>query len=92
MAVGFVQYLPEGDPLMGRGFKGKTALDEHGQVHRMDSTINNNDDNASTATAEPNILPTRSQHMATAPQASSYREVLAEPKTLVLCSTGFFFQ
>jgi MFS family permease len=88
LAVVFVNYVPEGDPLMGRGFKGKTALDEHGQVENIGSSS----DVEGTGNTEPVIAPTRSQHMASAPKAWSYREVLAEPKTLILCVTGFFFQ
>lgn len=30
VAVLFVQYLPEGDPLMGRGFQGQVAMDANG--------------------------------------------------------------
>lgn len=92
LAVVFVHCLPEGDPLMGRGFKGKTALDEHGQVQRIESTVHEDESRDSESYVEPDIAPTRSQHLASAPKAWSYREVLAEPKTLILCLTGFFFQ
>lgn len=92
LAVVFVYNLPEGDPLMGRGFKGKTALDEHGQVQRIESFANDDESSDAGVPVEPVIEPTRSQHLASAPKAWSYWEVLAEPKTLILCLTGFFFQ
>jgi MFS family permease len=33
----FIPLLPEGDPMMGRGFQGKTAINEHGDIERLDS-------------------------------------------------------
>lgn len=68
-AIIFVQFLPEGDPLMGRGFHSaetKSLIDEEDSV--------------------PNA-----KNKARDIQAASYLSVLFEPKTLILCSTGFFF-
>lgn len=80
LAVLFVQYLPEGDPLMGRGFKGKVAMDEHGHIENLDSTVGDSNLQATTSFEPPT------------PKAASYWEVFADRKTLVLCLTGFFFQ
>lgn len=81
LAVIFVQYLPEGDKLMGRGFRGKTALDEYGQLEKIVET----DDETEKSYDEPSA-PEPS------PQAASYWEVFADMKTAALCLTGFFFQ
>ena len=37
VACFFVQYLPQGDPLMGRGFAGKVAMDEDGHIEQLES-------------------------------------------------------
>ena len=82
LAIVFVQYLPQGDPLMGRGFQGKVAMDENGQMEtlhggeRMDTMIEKKD------VVSPKESPT----------ASSYWEVFSDLKTCILCITGFFFQ
>jgi MFS family permease len=36
-ACAFIPHLPQGDPLMGRGFQGKVAMDEYGQLERLES-------------------------------------------------------
>jgi MFS family permease len=92
LASVFIQYVPEGDPLMGRGFKGKVALNEFGRIENIQSDYDEDIDENSDASEIMPIPETRSQKLANAPQAWSYREVLAEPKTLILCCTGFFFQ
>ena len=86
LAVIFVKYVPEGDPLMGRGFKGKTAIDEHGHVEKIDGGDNDTQEDVAPPTE------TRSEHFASAPKAASYWDVFFERNTLVLCFTGFFFQ
>mmetsp|Transcript_17126 Transcript_17126/g.22284 ORF Transcript_17126/g.22284 Transcript_17126/m.22284 type:complete len:498 (-) Transcript_17126:230-1723(-) len=82
----FVQYLPQGDPLMGRGFVGKVAINEEGHVEELahqsdESTValtklatddDNNDDDEN-------------------PQAASYWEVFADNRFVILCLTGFFY-
>lgn len=35
----FIPVLPQGDPLMGRGFQGKLAMDECGHIERLGSEI-----------------------------------------------------
>lgn len=80
-AVAFVQYLPEGDPLMGRGFEGKQALDEYGHVENLRIDNNTKDPENSETTPD-----------ATAPIASPYFEIISDTRSLIVCATGFFFQ
>jgi len=82
LAVFFTQFLPQGDQMLGRGFQGKSAMNEEGHMVKTgniiggacsgpekeeDTAVNNN-------------------------EASTYMEVLTDKKTLILCLTGFFFQ
>jgi MFS family permease len=71
----FIPHLPQGDPLMGRGFQGTVAMDETGNLERLESD--------ETTVAAKNT---------TKPQAASYWDVFSDPKTCILCATGFFFQ
>ena len=80
LAVLFVQYLPEGDRLMGRGFKGRVAMDEHGHLENLDGTPE---------AAQNSSPPSNDEDM---PKAASYWVVFADRKTFILCMTGFFFQ
>jgi MFS family permease len=77
VAILFVQYLPQGDPLMGRGFQGKVAMDEDGHLEQL---------------GEENDTENRLEKVAEHPTASSYWEVFFDLKTGILCVTGFFFQ
>lgn len=79
LACFFVQYLPEGDPLMGRGFAGKIAMDEQGRLERIESD--------ETTVAAKNHVDDDEP-----PTASSYWEVFSDIKSVILCFTGFFFQ
>lgn len=36
MAAVFLHCLPQGDPLMGRGFVGKVAMDEQGELEKLE--------------------------------------------------------
>ena len=78
LAVAFVQYLPQGDPQMGRGFKGKVAMNEQGRLESIDTMSSPSDIGAA-----PKPAPVQ--------QASSYWEVFSDRKTSILCVTGFFF-
>jgi len=79
-ALLFVQYLPQGDPLMGRGFQGKVAMDEYGTLERLESDESTVCvDNQAKEEKEP-------------PEASTYKEVFSDIPTGILCLTGFFFQ
>jgi MFS family permease len=79
LAIFFIQYLPQGDVLMGRGFQGKGfAMDELGQIERLDSD--------ETTVAHDNHVKDL------APTPASYWQVFFDFKTCLLCLTGFFFQ
>ena len=82
-AIFFVQYLPEGDPLMGRGFHGERALDEYGHVEML---TENSEDYLET----PEIPIIASQK--DPPTAAKYWDVISDERSFILCTTGFFFQ
>ena len=76
-ALAFIPHLPQGDPLMGRGFQGKVAMDEQGHLERLESdettvAVNN------AGKQEP-------------PKAANYLETFVNKRTSLLCLTGFFF-
>jgi len=78
IAVIFIPFLPEGDPQMGRGFRGRALVDPDG------NEIIDNNDNAGQWYKE-------SSQVAREEAASDYSVVFSDTKTLVLCVTGFFF-
>jgi MFS family permease len=84
LAVFFTQYLPQGDQLMGRGFLGQVAMDEHGHLEKIQSYDGH--------VPQPNADPTLPEKQQQAPEASPYREVFLDKKTMIVCLTGFFFQ
>ena len=88
-AVFFVQYLPEGDRQMGRGFHGKVAMDEFGHMENLlegkqgdTSPMGEDVKHATNDMDETAILP---------PTASTYWEIVSNKRSFVLCLTGFFF-
>jgi len=88
LAVGGVQFLPEGDPLMGRGLKSPRQSDATNTGYgKLDGDISagrkNNDDTESKYT--------NMEHQQSCLAVSSYWSVFAERRTVVLCATGFFF-
>ncbi len=74
--MSFIPFLPQGDPMMGRGFQGKVAIDETGHLEKLtdidDEKISSTDDSP--------------------PIAATYLETLSCPRTGLLCVTGLFFQ
>jgi MFS family permease len=78
LAVFFVQYLPQGDTLMGRGFMGKVAMDEHGHLERLES--------------DESTVATDNHIQEEPPEPSTYKEVFSDIPTGIICLTGFFFQ
>lgn len=99
LAIAFVQYLPQGDPLMGRGFLGKVAMDEHGHLEQL--MEQQPQPQQSTAVASVNTedmsemekgKPKQDEESSSTPTAASYFEVFSDFKTCILCLTGFFFQ
>ena len=75
-AILFIPFLPQGDPMMGRGFQGKVAIDEAGQLEKLTDS----DDTKVHAHDDP------------PPVAATYLETLSCPRTGLLCMTGLFFQ
>jgi len=87
LALFFIQCLPEGDPLMGRGFASSNKS-------LQDDDEDSNDHVLEADELKHNIiLYTKSKDGIDTnnPIAFSYIEVMSEPKTLILCLTGFFF-
>lgn len=80
LAIFFVQFLPQGDPLMGRGFAGKVAMDEQGHMEQLDVESDESPE------AHTNGIDDE------APEAAAYLVVFADIKSIILCFTGFFFQ
>ena len=99
IAIIFVRFVPQGDPLMGRGFKGEVAMDELGHLERVTSYDDDGKDQhhlaaqetggAGAAVIDDKILRREPSHI---PEAASYMSVFSDRKTFVLCLTGFFFQ
>ena len=91
MAVGGFPFLPESDPLLGRGLERVGTLD--------DEVANAGDVSNDTNKGEANATPYQSMEteQAAAPtgdaqEVASYWSVFADRKVVVLCLTGFFFQ
>ena len=91
IAILFIQSLPQGDPLMGRGFKGKSSLNEEGKPYD-DVSLVKSDSSETDETSKLN--PTESSDSneeASIPEATSYMEVFFDIKTCILGLAGFFF-
>ncbi|KAL7541853.1 hypothetical protein ACHAXR_011282 [Thalassiosira sp. AJA248-18] len=92
MAVGGVQLLPEGDPLLGRGLQTHGTLDND-VANARDDGIKNEDSfktdyvNMEQKQSSPKFHSQESEEN----MASSYWSVFSDRKTVVLCLTGFFF-
>jgi len=87
VAIVFVQSLPQGDPLMGRGFAGKVAMDEDGRLEQLEKAEETNRVDETTQ-----LIASSASDDETLPVAASYLEVFLDFKTCILCCTGFFFQ
>ncbi len=96
MAVCGVRFLPEGDPLVGRGLRGRRddaagddvggGLDDAREPVVAERRMRNED--------SPSDYVDMKQHHSNDEEqlASSYWSVFSDRKTVVLCLTGFFFQ
>ncbi|KAL7567055.1 hypothetical protein ACA910_002781 [Epithemia clementina (nom. ined.)] len=97
VAIVFVKYLPQGDPLMGRGFRGKVAMDQHGLVQELSQDETDHSSHVSSSSSSEENLPLvqKEKHDNDddnePPTAASYMQVFLDPKTCILCLTGFFF-
>ena len=93
MAVGGVQFLPEGNPLLGRGLQthqntsGGTLDDALAPPSSTNDDFKDNMNNETTNY----INMDQQQKSGSTEEVASYWSILADRKTLVLCLTGFFF-
>eukprot|EP00980_Cylindrotheca_fusiformis_P001880 scaffold429_cov114-Cylindrotheca_fusiformis.AAC.7 len=91
VAIVFVRFVPQGDPLMGRGFQGEIAMNETGKLVRVPSTMMDlpttpaSDNKGLFKGDDEKLTPTD------VPEASSYMTVFSDRRTLVLCLTGWSF-
>lgn len=101
MAVGGVQFLPEGDPLMGRGLQTHHAHDvAAGGNGTLDCDVAlappSTGDDMKNEDSKTNYVNMEQQSAALQKDednmVSSYWSVFGDRKTVVLCLTGFFFQ
>jgi MFS family permease len=97
VAVLFIGYLPQGDTLMGRGFKHiKTEEEESNEQPvenlNVQSTSSNSATPSSQEAARFSLMNSASTAIPDMPEAASYRDVFFEQNTYILCITGFFFQ
>jgi MFS family permease len=92
VAIGFIQYLPQGDPLLGRGLQSRedtsTVL-----LERTSSLTDEEEDEEIPAVHEGSrLIQSDSSEGDDTPKPASYLEVFLDPKTCILSLTGFFFQ
>ncbi len=99
MAVGGVQLLPEGDPLVGRGLSSRrndaAEYNAGGGLDRDDVLEPSVTGNGMRNDDSPSDYIDMKQHYTSDEEqiiASSYWSVFSDRKTVVLCLTGFFFQ
>ena len=78
-AVVFVQYLPEGDRQMGRGFHGKVAMDEFGHVEKL---VDDDSSNSSSSDAEIKPGEKVKDTESVPPTASTYWEIISNTRSL----------
>ena len=94
IAIGFVQSLPQGDPLLGRGFR---SAEETDTVTKIES-LSDSDDESSRMQKPPTenspliVSSIVEAVLPDAPQAAAYMDVFLDRNTCILCCTGFFFQ
>ena len=91
MAVGGVQFLPEGDPKMGRGLQThhNTSGGTLDDALAPPSSSNNDDFKDNMKNEATNYINMDQQKQSE--EVASYWSILADRKTLILCLTGFFF-
>lgn len=81
IAIVFIPSLPQGDALLGRGFRRNVTTTEEGEATPL-----------ITPTSSCGSDTNEQEEEETPPQAASYKQVFLEFKTCLLCLTGFFFQ
>lgn len=97
VAIAFIQSLPQGDPLLGRGFRSSQGDADTLTTERQDS-LTDGESVESRKEMQPSVNSRLiSQKVSEddeeeSPTAASYLEVFLDVKTCILCCTGFFFQ
>eukprot|EP00594_Rhizosolenia_setigera_P002511 CAMPEP_0178946760 /NCGR_PEP_ID=MMETSP0789-20121207/4464_1 /TAXON_ID=3005 /ORGANISM="Rhizosolenia setigera, Strain CCMP 1694" /LENGTH=390 /DNA_ID=CAMNT_0020626787 /DNA_START=271 /DNA_END=1443 /DNA_ORIENTATION=+ len=89
-AIMWIPFLPEGNPLLGRGFH--TGDDNLEEQSSMDGYLLKRVSTGPVTSGPGRIIPyPRPKKEKEDHNAAGYMTVLMEPKTLTLCLTGFFF-
>ena len=97
VAIVFVPYLPQGNPLWGRGL----ASSDTPSLELSDSNDSTEVGSSISEDSEENVIPSETTPLTSsnpstttedAPQVASYWQVLSDFKTCIFCMTGFFFQ
>lgn len=103
LAMVFIPFLPQGDPLLGRGLSTSASSNEDPSNTKLVSTdsmkTEESESDASTEVANERTKLVQGHTVFTAPSndsvitptASSYATVFLDRKTCILCITGFFF-
>eukprot|EP00531_Pseudo-nitzschia_arenysensis_P007205 CAMPEP_0116155998 /NCGR_PEP_ID=MMETSP0329-20121206/22602_1 /TAXON_ID=697910 /ORGANISM="Pseudo-nitzschia arenysensis, Strain B593" /LENGTH=449 /DNA_ID=CAMNT_0003653061 /DNA_START=28 /DNA_END=1378 /DNA_ORIENTATION=- len=96
VAIVFVPYLPQGNPLWGRGL----ASSDTPSLELSDSNDSTEVGSSISEDSEENVIPSETTPLTSsnpstttedAPQVASYWQVLSDFKTCIFCMTGFFF-
>ncbi len=96
VAIVFVRYLPQGNPLWGRGLDASNTSNapslEYSDTDTEIGSSRSEDSAENEIPSESTPLTSTNSSGENTPQVASYWEVLSETRTLILCMTGFFFQ
>ncbi len=95
VAIVFVPYLPQGNPLWGRGLEAShtpSLNDSDSAGTEIGSSGSEDSEEYDVIPGERTPLTSPSSTTESPPQVASYWEVLSDFKTLIFCVTGFFFQ
>ena len=94
VAILFVPYLPQGNPLWGRGLDTRTSSHSQSLQYSDSDTelCSSRSEDSDVAEYPLETTPLTPRPTENAPQVASYWQVLSDKKTCIFCLTGFFFQ
>lgn len=95
VAIVFVPFLPQGNPLWGRGLdtSSTSSLQYSDSDTEVGCSHSEDSDEAIIPSETTPLAPSDSISVTeNAPQVASYWQVLSDVKTCIFCMTGFFFQ
>lgn len=92
VAIGFIQYLPQGDPLLGRGLRSREDTSTVLLERTSSLTDEEEDEEVPIVHEGSRLIQSDSSEGDDIPTPASYLEVFLDPKTCILSLTGFFFQ